>query len=212
MSATDAAPTEAAPIEAVVFDVGRVLVEWDLMLLLRKLYGSEAEARWAFDNVVSEQWHFQHDCGRDLAEMVAERTAEFPDHAHALAAYAARFNETIPGLVPGTPELVERLAARGVPLYAITNFAAKFWQDYRPTEPLFDHFRDIVVSGVERLAKPDPAIYFLAERRFGPPARAMLFIDDNLTSIEAARACGWQAHHFTDAARLEADLRARGLI
>jgi 2-haloacid dehalogenase len=203
---------EAPPIEAVVFDVGRVLVEWDLMLLLRTLYPGEAEARWAFDNVVSEQWHFQHDCGRDLAEMVAERRAEFPDHAHALEAYATRFNETIPGLVPGTPELVERLAGRGVPLYAITNFAAKFWQDYRPSEPLFDHFEDIVVSGVERLAKPDPAIYFLAERRFGRPAANMLFIDDNLANVEAARACGWQAHHFTGAARLEAELRGRGLI
>lgn len=201
-----------AAVQAVVFDVGRVLVEWDLRLLLRTLYPSEAEAQWAFENVVSEAWHFQHDCGRDLAEMVAERSAEFPGHAHAIAAYASRFNETIPGLVPGTPELVERLAARGVPLYAITNFAAKFWNDYRPTEPLFDHFRDVVVSGAEKLAKPDPAIYFLAERRFGHPAGAMLFVDDNLANVEAARACGWQAHHFTDAVTLEAELSERGLL
>ena len=202
----------AHPIEAVVFDVGRVLVEWDLRVLLRRLYPSEAEAQWAFDNVVTETWHFQHDCGRELADMVAERKAEFPGHAHAIDAYASRFNETIPGLVPGTPELVERLAARGVPLYAITNFGAEFWKGYRPTERLFDHFRDIVVSGVEKLAKPDPAIYFLAERRFGHSASAMLFVDDNLANIEAARACGWQVHHFIDAARLEADLAQRGLL
>lgn len=203
---------DSRPIQAVVFDIGKVLIQWDMRCLLRKLYPSDAEAEWAFTNVVTETWHFQHDCGRDLTEMVAERKAEFPDHAAALDAYAARFNETIPGLVPGTPELVERLAARGLPLYAITNFAAKFWHDYRPTQRLFDHFREIVVSGIERLAKPDPAIYFLAERRFGHPASTMLFIDDNLANVEAARACGWQAHHFVDAAGLEADLSARGLI
>lgn len=202
----------SAEIEAVVFDVGRVIVQWDLMLLLRRLYPDEARARWAFENVISEEWHFQHDCGRDLDEMVAERSAEFPEHAHALEAYKTCFNETIPGLVSGTPELVERLAAKGVPLYAITNFGATFWAEYRPTEPLFEHFQDVVVSGVERLAKPDPAIYFLAERRFGHPASNMLFIDDNLANIEAARACGWQVHHFTDADRLEAELRGRGLI
>ncbi len=66
-----------------------------------------------------------------------------------------------------------------MPLYAITNFAAPFWDAYRPTEPVFRHFRDVVVSGAEKIAKPDPAIYRLAERRFGHPAGAMLFIDDN---------------------------------
>lgn len=199
------------PVQAVVFDIGRVLIEWDLRLLLRKLYADPAEADWAFVHVVSESWHAQHDAGRDLAEMVAERIAEFPDHAHAIQAYATRFGESIPGMVPGTPALVERLAL-GTPLFAITNFAHAFWADYRPTQPLFDRFCDIVVSGTEKLAKPDPAIYRLAERRFGYPARAMLFVDDNRANIEAARGLGWQVHHFTGAEGLEADLTARGLL
>ena len=199
-------------IEAVVFDIGKVLIEWDLRLLLRKLYADEHEAEWAYAHVVSEDWHAQHDAGRDLADMVAQRTAEFPDHAAAIRAYATRFGETIPGLVPGMPVLLERLAARGVPLFAITNFAAPFWAEYRAGQPLFDHFRDVVVSGVERIAKPDPAIYRLAEQRFGYPARAMLFIDDNRANIDAASALGWQVHHFAGAAALEADLRERGLL
>ena len=199
-------------IAAVVFDIGKVLIEWDLRLLLRKLYADEREAEWAYAHVVSEDWHAQHDAGRDLADMVAQRTAEFPDHAAAIRAYATRFGETIPGLVPGMPVLLERLAARGVPLFAITNFAAPFWAEYRAGQPLFDHFRDVVVSGVERIAKPDPAIYRLAEQRFGYPARAMLFIDDNRANIDAASALGWQVHHFAGAAALEADLRERDLL
>ena len=199
-------------IEAVVFDVGQVLVEWDMRCLLRKLYRSEDEVRWAFENVVSLEWHFQHDCGRDLDEMLAERIAQFPDHAHALEAYATRFLETIPGPIPGTAELVGELAGRGVPLYAITNFPAKFWEEFHPTEPVIGHFRDVIVSGVEKLAKPDPAIFRLAERRFGHPAAAMLFIDDSERNVAAARDCGWQAHLFTDAEALAAELRERGLL
>src|SRR5258708_4022356 len=86
-----------APVSAVAFDVGRVLFEWDLRHLFAKLIGDPAELDWFMTHVVSEQWHFQHDKGRDLAEMVAERSAEFPGHAHLIHAYAARFNETVPG-------------------------------------------------------------------------------------------------------------------
>ena len=144
--------------------------------------------------------------------MVAERVALFPEHAPLIADWFNRFNESIPGPVPGSLELVEALHANGVPLYAITNFGADTWAGFRPTAPVFDKFRDIVVSGVEKLAKPDCAIFELAAHRFGHAPGAMLFVDDVLANVEAARECGWQAHHFTSAAGLEAELRARGLL
>jgi len=209
------APAQApvqAPVQAVVFDVGRVLFEWDLRHLYAPLIPDPAELDWFLAHVVTERWHFQHDEGRAVAEMLAERQAQFPDHAHLIEAWATRFNDSIPGPVPGSFALVEELAARGVPLYAITNFGAEFWAGFRPHQPIFDHFIDIVVSGVEKIAKPDPRIYRLAEARFGHAPEAMLFVDDNPANIEAVRACGWQAHLFCDAATLAADLRARGLI
>jgi 2-haloacid dehalogenase len=199
-------------VEAVVFDVGRVLVQWELRALFAKLIDDPAELDRFLAEVVTEEWHFQHDRGRPLAAMVPERQAQFPEHAHLIEAYATRFLETIPGPVPGTAALVERLAARGVPLYAITNFGAEFWDMFRPTAPLLDRFGDIVVSGREKLAKPDPAIFALAARRFGHAPEAMLFIDDNRANIETAQALGWQVHHFADAPALERDLVARELI
>lgn len=202
----------AREIEAVVFDVGRVLFQWELRLLFAKLIDDPARLQFLLDEVVTEEWHFQHDQGLPLGEMVPERIAEYPEFADAIHAYAKRFNETIPGPVPGSLELVERLDARGVPLFAITNFGAEFWAGFRPTQSIFDRFRSIVVSGEERLAKPDAAIFNLAADRFGHAPEAMLFIDDNRANIEAAAALGWQVHHFTDAATLERDLSARGLI
>jgi len=201
-----------SPVEAVVFDVGRVLYQWDLRHLFRPHIADPDALEWFIGNVVTESWHFQHDAGRPLAEMVAERSAEFPDHAVMIERYAAQFNDSIPGPVPGSLELVEALHAAGVPLFAITNFGAEFWAGFRPTAPVFDRFIDVVVSGVEKLVKPNPAIFALAANRFGHAPGDMLFIDDNAANVAAARASGWQVHHFIDAETLAADLRRRGLI
>ncbi len=200
------------PVSAVVFDVGRVLVQWDLRCLFSKLIADSAELDWFLTHVVTEEWHFQHDAGRPLAEMVPERIAQFPRYASQIEAYATRFNETVPGAVPGSIELVEALDKAGVPLYAITNFGADFWPQFRPEWPVLERFRDVVVSGVEKLAKPDPAIFALAAQRFGHAPAEMLFIDDNAANIAAAQTCGWQVHHFSTADRLADDLRGRGLI
>lgn len=199
-------------IEAVVFDVGRVLYQWRLGALIEKLTDDQAERDHVLSEVITEEWHFQHDAGRPLAEMVPERIAAFPHRERFLTAYAERFNETIPGPIPGSLEIVRDIHDAGVPLYAITNFGAEFWAAFRPTAPIFDLFRDIVVSGEEKLVKPDPAIYALAARRFGHEPEAMLFIDDNLANVEGARACGWHAHHFQDAATLRAEFVERGLL
>ncbi len=199
-------------VEAVVFDVGRVLYRWDLRILFEQLIDDEERLHFLLSEVVTEQWHFQHDAGRPLGDMVPKRQAQFPDYADALDAYRTRFNETIPGPVPGSLEIVRELHEGDVPLYAITNFGAEFWDGFRPTAPIFDLFRDIVVSGKERIAKPDERIFALAARRFGHDPDKMLFIDDNAANIAAARALGWQVHHFLDASRLRNDLEARGLL
>jgi 2-haloacid dehalogenase len=199
-------------ITTVVFDVGKVLFEWDLRHLFAKLIGDEQELEYFVTHVVTPQWHFQHDAGRPLAEMVAERAAEFPQYAALIDAYATRFNETIPGPVEGSLEIVSELATRRVPLFAITNFGAEFWDIFRPTQPIFDHFGDIIVSGVEKLVKPDPAIYALALQRFALQPGEAIFVDDNHDNVVSARANGFAAHHFTDAPALRAELAKYSLV
>ncbi|MCB2078977.1 MAG: HAD family phosphatase [Novosphingobium sp.] len=202
----------SADIRAVVFDVGRVLFEWDLRHLFAPMIGDPDQLEWFVGNVVTEDWHFEQDAGRPLSEMVPERIARFPKHADLIRAYATHFNDSIPGPVPGSLELVEALDEAGVPLFAITNFGADFWPGFRAQWPVFDRFRDIVVSGDEKIVKPDPAIYRLAQSRFGFAPAEMLFVDDKAENIAAAEALGWQGHRFTGADRLGADLRDRGLI
>jgi 2-haloacid dehalogenase len=199
-------------ITTVVFDVGKVLFEWDLRHLFAKLIDDSQELEYFVNNVVTPQWHFQHDAGRPLAEMVPERVAEFPQYAALIDAYATRFNETIPGPVDGSLEIVSELAERRVPLFAITNFGAEFWDMFRPTQPIFDHFGDIIVSGAEKLVKPDPAIYALALERFGLQSGEAIFIDDNHDNVLSARANGFAAHHFTDSRSLRRELTSLNLL
>jgi len=202
-----------ADVDAVVWDIGRVLVQWDLGRIYRDLIPDPA-ARAAFTaQVVSEDWHAQHDAGVSWDDMVAARSAEFPQHAALIERYATHWLESVPGPVEGTHPLVERLTQRGVPQFCITNFGVDAFALFRPTFPILDHFADIVVSGTERLVKPDAAIFDLAARRFGHAPDRMVFIDDNAANIATAQGLGWQVHHFTgDAGALEADLTALGVL
>ncbi len=154
----------------------------------------------------------QHDLGRPSAETTAELIALHPGERNLIEAYVPRWLETIPGPVPGMIELVEELAAAGVPLFAITNFSDEFWRMFMPTAQVFRHFRDIVVSGAERVIKPDPAIYRLALKRFGLAKGEGLFVDDREENVGGAEAEGFAGHHFGDAATLRAELERLALL
>lgn len=198
---------------AVIFDIGNVLFTWHPRFLYERLIG-DGQALDAFvRDVVTLDWHFQHDAGRDFADTSAELIARFPHHADLIAAWGPRFNESIGGPVPGMHELVAELDAAGVPLFAITNFSHEFWPPFRGEwAALFDRFRDIVVSGDEKLVKPDAAIYTLALDRFGLAAQDAVFIDDNAANIAGAQALGIRAHLFTDADAARRELVAAGLL
>ena len=198
--------SEAHKIDTVIFDVGNVLYHWDLRCLFEKLIADAEELDWFLANVVTPEWHFQHDAGRPLAEMLPERIAQFPEYETHIQAYTERFNETISGPVKGSLELVEHLSNSGVTIFGITNFGSEFWQQFRPTAPIFDLFSDIVVSGEEKLVKPDPAIYRLALQRFDRKAGQCLFIDDRANNIEASEVLGIKEHVFVDAVVLEMHL------
>lgn len=200
------------PVDTIIFDVGMVLYQWDIRHLYTKLIADPTELDHFLSEVLTMEWHSQHDAGRALDEMIAELTGQHPHHADLISYYVPRWLETIPGPVPGMIDLAQRLAAQGTPLFGITNFGVEFWEMFRPTAPVFDLFQDIVVSGAEKLVKPDPAIYHLAIARFGIDPERALLIDDRADNIGSAIACGLQGHVFRDAPTLEAELARMGVI
>jgi 2-haloacid dehalogenase len=199
--------------EAVVFDVGNVLYGWDPAAFLeRQIVDDEARLRF-IEDIDLWSWHDTLDGGRPFDEASAELSEKFPAYADLISAWGARFGETIGDPVPGVHAIVDELNARGVPLFAITNFSADFWPPFRAREEaFFRHFRDIVVSGEEKLLKPDPAIYYRALDRFRLRPDQALFVDDRLINVEGARAVGMHAHLFIGSDDLRARLEAEGLL
>ncbi|HKT75289.1 MAG TPA: HAD family phosphatase [Sphingobium sp.] len=202
-----------ADVAAVIFDVGNVLYHWEPRLLYERLIADDRALDAFLRDVVTMEWHAQHDAGRPFAETSAELIARHPDHAPLIRLWGERFIDSVQPAIAGMAELVADLDRRAVPLFALTNFSAEFWTPFRAREAeLFAPFRDILVSGVERMVKPDPAIYRLALDRFGLAPHEALFVDDREDNVAAAQALGIAGHLFRDAATLRRDLVARGLL
>jgi 2-haloacid dehalogenase len=199
-------------VKAVVFDLGGVLIDWDPRYLYRKLLADEAEVEEFLATICTPEWNAEQDRGRPFAEAVAELSERHPAHAANIAAFHERWPEMLGGDVPGTAELLAELRATGVPLYALTNWSAETFALARERFEFLDWFDGLLVSGEERIVKPDPAIFQLLLDRFGLDAGATLFVDDSEANVAAAAALGFDAVRFRDPDRLRRDLAERGLL
>jgi 2-haloacid dehalogenase len=195
----------------VVFDIGNVLIAWDPRQLYRTIFPDPVVMEDFLTRVLPPEWNLEQDRGRSWAEAEAEKIALFPEHADAIRAWRARWHETVPGPIDGTVTILGKLKQAGVPLYAITNFASDTFREAQARFPfLADSFIDVVVSGDERLIKPDPAIYRVLLERQQLAAADCVFIDDSPKNVEAAEKIGFRALLFTSPEQFAADLRACG--
>jgi 2-haloacid dehalogenase len=195
-----------------VFDLGNVLIGWEPRELYRKLFvGREAEMEWFLANVCTSEWNLEQDRGRSFADGVAELIAAHPDEHHtAIRAYHERWPEMLTGAIEGTLALLERLHEAGTPLYALTNWNQDTFFHARERYAFLKLFRGILVSGEERLIKPDPAIYRMLCARYGLAPEACVFIDDSRKNVDGARDAGMHAIHFTTPEQLRLALREYG--
>jgi len=200
-------------VNTVVFDFGGVLVDWNPRYMFRKLFnGDEAGMETFLSTVCTPDWNEHQDAGRSIAEAEAEAIARHPDKAGFIRAYYGRFDEMMAGAIDGTVAILEELHGRGVPLYGLTNWSAETFPHALKRFAFFQRFRGIVVSGEIKLKKPDPRIFahLVATHRLTPAET--VFIDDSPKNVDAAKAAGLQALHFTHPERLAADLRSLGVL
>jgi len=195
-----------------VFDIGGVLMDWDPRHLFRKVIEDERDREWFLTEVCSPQWNRRQDEGRSWADAVAEAVAEHPDHEHWIRTYDERWIETVAGLYDDTVAVLHELGDSDVAVYALTNFSAEKWllaTDHYDTLRRFD---GVVVSGEEKIAKPDPGIYEVLTRRFDLEPWRTFFTDDLQVNVEAARDFGIDAELFTSAPALRDQLLVRGVL
>jgi 2-haloacid dehalogenase len=182
--------------KTVVFDIGNVLLRWDPRNLYRLIFDDHVEMEWFLGNVCTPDWNLEQDRGRDWDEAVALLVKDHPKHEPAIRAFHERWPETVSGVFEPNVALLQRLRDAGVPNYCITNFSGPKFILAQQRFPFLAGFDGVIVSGDERLLKPDPAIYHLLLDRYGLEAADCVFIDDSKPNIEAARNVGMEAIHY----------------
>ncbi|HET9557110.1 MAG TPA: HAD family phosphatase [Actinomycetota bacterium] len=200
------------PVKTVVFDLGGVLIDWDPRHLYRKLLADEAAVEEFLATVCTPEWNDEQDRGRPFAEGVAELVERHPVHAAAITAYHERWTEMLGGDIAGSVELLAELRDTGVPLYALTNWSAETFGIARERYQFLEWFDGVLVSGEERMIKPDPAIFRLLLDRFGLDPGTAFYVDDSPANVTAAGELGFDAVRFTGPAQLRRNLELRGLL
>ena len=203
--------SRSAPPTAVVFDLGGVLIRWDPRHLYRQLI-PEDEIDAFLEEVGFHAWNHEQDAGAPWGPAVEAHAALFPHRRALLAAYPARFPDSLDGPVEGTVAILEELHAAGTRLVALTNWSAELFPHAEATFRFLGLFEGIVVSGREGVAKPDPAVFDLVLSRYRLDPAGTVFVDDSPANVAAAAAAGLTALVFTGPDRLRADLSRLGLL
>lgn len=198
-------------VDAAVFDLGGVLIDWDPRYLYRKIFHSEAEMEHFLTCVCTKEWNAELDRGRSFEEMVSLLSLEHPEYTSEIEAYHRRWGEMLGGSFECPVEILEGLHAAGHPLYALTNWSAETFHLARALYGFLSLFEDILVSGEAGLIKPDPRIYELLVERTGIDPYRTVFVDDREENVRAAKRLGFKGITYSDDAELHSGLTSLGV-
>ncbi len=198
-------------ITSVVFDIGGVLIDWNPRYLFRKIFDNEEEMEWFLANVCTPEWNVQQDAGKLFSVATAELQEKYPDYRDQIAHYYGRWEEMLNGEITGTVEIFRKLKSAGMPLYALSNWSHEAFPVAYSQFGFLSEFDGLVVSGYEKLIKPDHALYRVLMKRYGVIPEESVFIDDNLANTVAAGELGFYAIHFRSPEQLREELLSLGL-
>ena len=198
-------------IDAVLFDLGNVLIRWDPRYHYRERFASADEMEAWLAEVTPGTWNHEMDRGKPFAQAIAERSALYPQHAELLGEWKSQWERMLGDAIEDSVTLLADLRTAGYRVAALTNWSAETFPVARARFPFLGWFEDVVISGVEKLAKPEPEIFQIALRRTGFVAERTVFIDDNQPNITAAASLGMRTILFTNADACRRDLRELGV-
>ena len=195
-----------------VWDLGNVLIDWQPQAAIAAGVGADEATRFlAAEDFDFMAYNHGPDSGGSWEEAEAAVRRSHPHWAEHALAYRANFAASLVGEVPGSIDLVRELHAAGVPMWGLTNWSHELYPHAPRQFEFLTLLQDVVVSGTEGIAKPDPRIFELTVARTGLRAAELVFIDDRATNVEAAVAAGLDGIVFTGADTLRAELRLRQL-
>lgn len=200
-------------IQAVVFDLGGVLIDWNPRHLYRKMFNGDEEAMERFlSEICTSEWNARQDAGRSFAEATEELIARHPDQAGLIRAFFDRWPEMLAGAIEQTVEILAELKSAGRGIYALSNWSAETFPHARKRFEFLGWFDFTVISGEIGLAKPGREVFDFLLEKTGRRAGECVFIDDSPVNVAAAREFGFDAIHFRSPERLRDDLTNKGIL
>ena len=185
-------------IKDIVFDFGGVLFDWNPRYLYRTYFKDESETEYFLSHICTSDWNAEQDRGRPFDEGIGLLLKQYPQYAEPIRMFKDKWELMVRGELPRSVELLKRLKAEGFGIYGLTNWSAETIPSIYSKYEFLKLFDGIVVSGEEKLAKPDPEIYKILLKRYNLTAENALFIDDNSANIEAAKQLGFETVLFDD--------------
>jgi 2-haloacid dehalogenase len=196
-----------------VFDLGAVLIDWNPRYLYNKIFATATETDFFLNHICTSAWNEEQDGGRSLQEATEMLVDKFPKFEAEIRAYYGRWKEMLGGPIEETVNILRELKeSNHYKLYALTNWSNETFPLALLNYPFLQWFDGIVVSGREKIRKPDAAFYNLLINRYELEASSTLFIDDNERNIRGAAVCGIDGIHFTSAAQLKAILEEKAIL
>jgi 2-haloacid dehalogenase len=200
-------------IDTVIFDLGAVLIDWNPRYLYRKILKTEEEISWFLENICTSEWNDQQDAGRSFKEATEELIAKHPDWEIAVRAWYDRWHETIQGPVHETVEILKRIKeSKKYRLYALTNWSDETFPWALNNFEFLHWFEGIVVSGIEKIRKPQPEFFQILFDRYQVDPVLSLFIDDNAKNVEAGKKLGLTTIHYQSPSQLHKELDQLGIL
>ncbi len=197
----------------IIFDLGAVLIDWNPNYLYSKLIPNDKDRLHFLTHVCTPDWNEEQDAGRSLKDGTNLLVSRFPQHEDNIRAFYGRWEEMLAGPITGTVELLRQLKESGkYRIYALTNWSAETYDIAARQFDFLNWFDGIVMSGVEKMRKPDPAFYQLLLNRYGVKPGEALFIDDNYRNILAAERMNIRSIHFTTSDALRHELSKLDII
>ena len=193
-------------IKNIVFDFGGVLIDWNPRYYYRDVFHDEVEMEFFLDKICNSEWNLQQDAGRSFNEATKELVNRFPKYENEIRNYYANWTKMIGGAIEENVVLIGDLKDK-YRLFGLTNWSAEAFPIVFNQYPFFKEFEGIVVSGIEKIVKPDTRIYKLLLTRYGLIANESLFIDDNLENINAANKLGFKAIHLKEKVNLKNEVQ-----
>jgi 2-haloacid dehalogenase len=197
-------------IETIVFDFGGVLIDWNPRHLFRKIISDNNEMETFLREVCTDEWNAEQDRGRTLKDGTEWLVERHPEKESLIRMYYDRWTEMLNGPIQGTVDILAALK-KNYPVYGLTNWSAETFPVALERYEFLQWLNGILVSGEEKLMKPDPVIYELLASRFNITPQVSLFIDDNIKNVKAAGEFGFQTIHFKDPVQLNDALNLLGV-